>query len=135
MMQEVHRTCGTLVHTANASCRTVVTYQDITVNPAHSYRPLPLTVTAGETAELDIGTGKIPGEASLILGYKGDATSVIINGKPADAGTEYLDDPYYKTGDCAFVSCTFPAGELTRHHIAITAPTDLTVVYAEIRFH
>ncbi len=136
MMQEVHRTCGTLEHTANAPCRTIVTYQDITVNPAHSYRPLPITVKAGETAELDIGTGTIPGEACLILGFKGDAPSVgvSINGKPAEAGTKFLDDPYYKAGDCAFVSCAFTAGACTRQHITITAPAETSVVYAEIRF-
>lgn len=134
MMQEVHRTCGTLEHTMNASCRTIVTYQDITVNPEHSYRPLPMMIKAGETAELDISTGRIPENACLILGFRGDAPSVCVNGKTAEAGTKYLDDPYYKAGNCAFVSWKFTPGEITHQHITVSPEADVTVVYAEIRF-
>ena len=135
MMQEVHRTCGTPEHTASAPCRNIVTYQDITVNPAHRYHPLPLAVRAGETAELTIGTGRISGEACLILGYEGGEPAVSVNGIPVTAGNGYLDDPYYKNGNCTFVSCAFRPGEAVRHRITLSAQTDTAVVYAEIRYH
>lgn len=134
-MREVHRTCGEREHTVSAPCRNIVTYQDITVNPAHRYRPLPLTVNAGETAELAVGTGQIPGKAAIILGFTGAEPSISVNGCPAEKGTEFLDDPYYKAEDCTFVSWNFErSGDKTRQYAAITAAEDMTVRYAEIRF-
>lgn len=135
MMQEVHRTCGTPDHTAALPTRTVVTYQDITLDPSHRYRPLPLAVKSGETSELSIGTGRPCGrEAYLILGTDKNPASVIVDGTPAAASEEYLDDPLYANASCAFRSYRITLKEETIHHnIKITAAEDLTVSYAEIR--
>lgn len=137
VMQEAHRTCGTPEHTASAARRNIVTYQDITVNPAHRYRPLPFTVKAGETAELTIGTGVSAGrEAFLILGVTGAGPDVSADGRPAEKANAFLDDPYYKAPDTAFFSWKIDAsGTDPRRKIAVTAPdvSDVTVTYAEIR--
>ncbi len=141
VIQEAHRTCGTLDHTASATRRNIVTYQDIAIHPAHRYHPLPMTVKAGETAELSIGTGTIGGrEAYFILGVTGAEPEITANGIPAEKSTEYLDDPYYKQADGTFLSYKITPtarkceGEDDTHqHITIAAQTDLTVIYAEIR--
>jgi|GEM_PF-380823 len=72
--REVYDTCGSLDEILKYPRRHVVTYQDTCPEGWEPFKPLPLKVKAGDSAEIKIETGYIPenSEVHIYLGFDSD---------------------------------------------------------------